>query len=78
MIQPGYAGALTDPRGALVYCGNNHLADTSIVNGNVLIENGVFLAGDLRQITEDANRATERILHQVKEKTGIDYAKWEV
>ena len=78
MIQPGYAGALTDPRGALVYCGNNHLADTSIVNGNVLIENGVFLAGDLRQITEEANRATERILHQVKEKTGIDYAKWEV
>ena len=62
MIQPGYAGALTDPRGALLYCGNNHLADTTIVNGNVLIENGIFLAGDLNQIVEDANRSTARIL----------------
>lgn len=74
MTQPGYAGALTDPRGALLYCGNNHLADTTIVNGRVLIENGEFLAADLNQITEDANRATARILQQVKEKTGIDYS----
>jgi 8-oxoguanine deaminase len=73
MIQPGYAGALTDPRGALLYCGNNHLADTTIVNGNVLIENGIFLAGDLNQIVEDANRSTARILKLVKDKTGIDY-----
>ena len=73
MIQPGYAGALTDPRGALLYCGNNHLADTTIVNGNVLIENGIFLAGDLNQIVEDANRSTARILNLVKDKTGIDY-----
>ena len=56
-----------------MYCGNNHLADTTIVNGKVLIENGIFLAGDLNQIIEDANNATARILKLVKEKTGIDY-----
>lgn len=43
------------------------------MNGKVLIENGIFLAGDLNQIVGDANRSTARILKLVKDKTGIDY-----
>ena len=77
MMQLGYASALSDPRGALLYCGNNHQTDTTIVNGKVLIENGIFLAGDLGKIIEDANNATERIMRLVKEKTGVDYLRQE-
>lgn len=69
----GVCRSIDRSKGSTAVLWNNHLADTTIVNGNVLIENGIFLAGDLNQIVEDANRSTARILKLVKDKTGIDY-----
>lgn len=70
-----YAGGMADPRGALLYCGNQHIADTTIVNGKVVVEEGRLVNADENEIIQDADRAAAHILDKVQEKTGIDYRK---
>jgi cytosine/adenosine deaminase-related metal-dependent hydrolase len=64
----GHAGALSDPRAALVYTGFSHRVDWSIVNGRVVVEEGRLATGDEGAIAHDANEASARMLRSA----GID------
>jgi cytosine/adenosine deaminase-related metal-dependent hydrolase len=64
----GYAGALSDPRAALVYTGFDHRVDVSIVNGAVVVEDGHLTTADEGAIVDDANEASARMLRRA----GID------
>jgi 8-oxoguanine deaminase len=65
----GYAGALHDPLAALILCGESHLVDTTIVNGEVLVRDGRLLRIDETQIAARANRAARKLMAQSQEAT---------
>jgi cytosine/adenosine deaminase-related metal-dependent hydrolase len=59
-----YAGALHDPLAALVFCGESHRADTTIVNGKVLVSGGRLTQMDEKEIAVGANRHAARLMQQ--------------
>lgn len=62
-----YTGALSDPLAALIFSGINHQADMTIVNGKILVRDGKLTSVDEREIIENGNRISKRML----EKAGI-------
>ncbi len=48
----------------LVYCANGHDVDTTIVNGVILMENGVIKVYDEAAVIADAMRSAERVLQR--------------
>lgn len=67
----GYAGAQSDPLAALLYAGFDHRVDYTIVNGEVVVEEGRLVTGDEREIAREASRLSFRML----EAAGVD-APW--
>ncbi|MBK8481949.1 MAG: 8-oxoguanine deaminase [Proteobacteria bacterium] len=66
-----YAGALSDPLGALMLCGSSHQAHTTIVNGKVVVR-----AGQLVTIDEvELRRKAQRLARQMLERAGHD-TRW--
>jgi cytosine/adenosine deaminase-related metal-dependent hydrolase len=59
-----YAGT-HDPLAALLLCGNNHTADTTIVNGKVIVKDGHLLMTDEREITRGANKAAKNLFAKI-------------
>jgi cytosine/adenosine deaminase-related metal-dependent hydrolase len=59
-----YAGALHDPLAALVLCGESHLVDTTIVNGEVLVRDGRLTKVEEEEIVAGANRIASRLIRQ--------------
>lgn len=57
-----YAGALSDPLAALMFCGASHFVDTSIVNGTIVVENGNLLTANEHELTRQANRLSKELL----------------
>jgi cytosine/adenosine deaminase-related metal-dependent hydrolase len=49
---PAYAGSLSDPTAALLFCGYDHRAEMVIVNGKIVVEGGRVLGLD-RSFDED-------------------------
>lgn len=62
--QIGYAGALSDPLGALIYTGDSHIVDTAIVNGEVVVEKGRILKADEEEIIERANDLSQKMVQK--------------
>ena len=62
MSRLDYAGALHDPLAALVLCGESHVVDTTIVNGEVLVREGNLMRVDKTEIVTGANRVASRLL----------------
>jgi cytosine/adenosine deaminase-related metal-dependent hydrolase len=62
-----YTGALSDPLAALIFSGINHQTDMTIVNGKILVRNGQLTSVDEREIIENGNRISKKML----EKAGI-------
>jgi 8-oxoguanine deaminase len=60
-----YAGALSDPIGALVYCGCSHVVHTSIINGEVVVREGRLTRGFGEGIAQKANDIAARLLRDV-------------
>jgi len=58
----GYAGALHDPLAALVLCGESHIVDTTIVNGEVLVDGGRLTRVEEAEIVAGANRVASRLM----------------
>lgn len=56
-----FAGARTDPLAALLLCGESHIVDTTIVQGEVVVENGQLTRVDEEEIAFAANRASRQI-----------------
>jgi cytosine/adenosine deaminase-related metal-dependent hydrolase len=57
-----YAGALHDPLAAILLCGESHIVDTTIVNGEILVRDGRLVRMDEATITADANKAASKLL----------------
>lgn len=70
-----YAGALHDPLGAIVLAGANHVVDTTIINGEVVVRNGRLVKVDQDEIVKNANRISAQMVERAHRRTGIDFLK---
>ncbi len=57
-----YAGTHSDPLAALLFAGINHEADYTIVNGEVVVENGKLVLVDEEDLMIEANRTAAALL----------------
>ena len=57
-----YAGALSDPLGALIFSGYNHGTDYTIVNGRVAVEHGRLTGFPEEELTGKANEIAAGLL----------------
>lgn len=64
---PAYAGSLSDPGAALLFCGYDHRADLVIVDGKIVVEEGRVLGVDETKLAEAANVVSKSLL----EKAGL-------
>jgi len=56
-----YAGALSDPAAALIFCGYNHAADYVLVNGKIIVSKGCLIGQDEDEIRDNANRIARKL-----------------
>jgi cytosine/adenosine deaminase-related metal-dependent hydrolase len=56
-----FAGGLSDPVGALVFCDAKSV-DFSMINGNVVIEDGHFVHIDIEKYTAKQNEISKKLL----------------
>ncbi len=59
-----YAGSLSDPLAALIFSGYNHGTQYTIVNGSIAVDNGVLTGVDEQELTNRANRISERMIQE--------------
>ena len=71
----GYAGGMHDPVGAILFSGDSHIVDATIVNGKILVQDGKLLNLDEEKVIGKANKIASEMLKQASKKTGIDYLK---
>ena len=57
----GYAGSLSDPLAALLFCGYNHQTDYTIVNGRFAVNEGRLTGIDEEEIVKNVNRIAARL-----------------
>jgi cytosine/adenosine deaminase-related metal-dependent hydrolase len=60
-----FAGCVTDPLAALVLYASNHFADMTIVNGKVIVENGVLVDIDEGALIRRANELAHAYLKRI-------------
>ncbi|MGM0471041.1 MAG: 8-oxoguanine deaminase [Bacillota bacterium] len=58
----GLAGAFHDPITALITCGDSNVVDLTMVNGQVVVEDGELVNVNERQIAKNANRISQEIV----------------
>ena len=59
-----YAGSAGDPVASLLFCGAGHRAKWTIVNGHIVVENGVLKNIDEGEVTRKANEACLDLLRK--------------
>lgn len=59
-----YAGSAGDPVASLLFCGAGHRAKWTIVNGHIVVENGVLKNIDEGEVTRKANAACLDLLRK--------------
>lgn len=69
----GFAGALRDPLSAIIMCGDTHIVDTTIVNGEVVVENGQLVNVDEKALFEEAEKISKEMIKKASKKTGINF-----
>ncbi len=69
----GYAGALHDPVAAVVFCGDSHIVDFSVVNGQVVVENGKLSRVNEEEIWHNANEIASKMVNEATRTTGVDF-----
>ena len=57
---------------AIVFCGDTHIVDFSVVNGRQVVKDGKLCLIDEMEIFHEANRWSQYMLETAKKKTGID------
>jgi cytosine/adenosine deaminase-related metal-dependent hydrolase len=57
-----YSGALSDPLGALVYCGCSHIVHTSIIHGEIIVRDGKLTRACEEEIASKGNEVASRLL----------------
>ncbi|MCL4559214.1 MAG: amidohydrolase family protein [Chloroflexi bacterium] len=73
--QLDYAGATHDLVSSVVLFGANHIVDTTIVNGEVVVEKGRLTRVDEDAIVEKANKLSKDFIARASRVTGVDYSK---
>ncbi|MHB2021069.1 MAG: 8-oxoguanine deaminase [Candidatus Xenobia bacterium] len=74
--QIGYAGAAVhDPLASLVFTGDSHVVDTSIVNGRVVVRQGRLVGVAEETIIELANGVASGMVQRARHRTGIDFLR---
>lgn len=73
--QLDYAGCTHDLVTSLVLFGANHIVDTTIVNGDVVVEKGRLTRVDEDAIVERANKLSKAYIARASRKTGVDYSQ---
>jgi cytosine/adenosine deaminase-related metal-dependent hydrolase len=58
---PAYAGSLSDPSAALLFCGYDHRAEMVVVNGKIVVEEGRVLGVDDAELALAANAVARRL-----------------
>jgi len=71
-----FAGAMSDPMFAILFCGAGLKADYTIVNGKIVVEHGRLLSIDEKEIFHRANVFTKKILEKTTARTKINYYKY--
>jgi len=71
--QLDYAGATHDLVASIVLFGANHIVDTTIVNGEVVVEKGRLTKVDEESIVDRANKLSREFIARASERTGVDY-----
>ncbi len=66
-----YAGSLSDPIAALLFCGNNHNTDYTIVNGKVVVDNGQLVGFDEHELVHKANAISREMLAKAERKEEV-------
>lgn len=59
---PAYAGSLSDPLAALLFCGYNHQTDYTIVNGKITVRKGNLSNFDEERLTSEVNRISAELI----------------
>ena len=62
----GYAGSQSDPVSSLLFCGYDHQADYTIVNGNVVVEHKRLVGMDEDTLAEEARTVSARLLSKAR------------
>jgi cytosine/adenosine deaminase-related metal-dependent hydrolase len=73
LSEVGFAGALGDPAGAILFCGTQGRAHTVLVNGEVVVREGRLARVREDEIRDAGNAAAARLLEKARVRTGIDY-----
>ena len=60
---------LSEPVAALLFCGCDHTAKYTIVNGQVVVENGRVVGVDEEELASKANKISKHLL-EMREKNG--------
>lgn len=68
-----YAGAMTDPASAILFCGSGPRTEMTMVNGRILVRSGQLVDTDEEDLFHRANRITEQMLKNTEQKTGVSY-----
>jgi cytosine/adenosine deaminase-related metal-dependent hydrolase len=56
-----FVGSQSDPLASLLFCGASHRARYTVVNGEVVVNNGRLTKVDERKVTDRANKAAARL-----------------
>lgn len=72
--QLDYAGCTHDLITSVVMFGANHIVDTTIVNGEIVVEGGRLTKMDEDSIVERANKLSEKFIARASKRTGMDYS----
>jgi cytosine/adenosine deaminase-related metal-dependent hydrolase len=63
-----YTGSLSDPVAALIFCGSNHNATYTVVNGKIVVDKGVLVGFDEDEIIKKANKISFSMLEKAANK----------
>lgn len=63
-----YAGSLSDPVAALLFCGDDHTTDYTIVHGKVVVDNRRLVGIDEEELVVKANGISKRMLAKAERK----------
>jgi cytosine/adenosine deaminase-related metal-dependent hydrolase len=63
-----YAGSLSDPVAALLFCGDDHTTDYTIVHGKIVVDNRRLVGIDEEELVVKANGISKRMLAKAERK----------
>ncbi len=70
-----YAGTMSDPASSIIMCGGGTRTDYTIVNGKIVVEDGILININEAELFDRANEITAKLLEKTSKKTGVDYYK---